>query len=166
MANITLPSGYNVGTDASITISDAYGDVFTAQDLGLLTDFESKAISTTLKVTPITNGGIPVLQTLWNGVSGRMRFVRQSAAFQEFFLEVILAYHQSGIITPFSMSLEILDRSGQIDEYLIQGVQFEDPDFGNYAGLKEVDMALTFAASLMQPSGGVTTFLTGLASAA
>ena len=163
MAGIILPNGYNVGTDAAVTISDAYGDVFTAQQLGLLTDFRSAADSIELKVTPITNGGIPVLQTIWNGVTGSMMFVRQGPAFQAFFLETILAYHQSGIIQQFGISMEVQNRDGSVDEYLLSGVQFTKPDFGNFAAVKEVDMSLAFNASIMTKAGGATTFLTGLA---
>ena len=165
MANIILPNGFNVGTDAAVTITDDYGDVFTAQQLGLLTDFRSAAESVELKVTPVTGGGIPVYQTLWNGVTGSMTFVRQGPAFQAFFLETILAYHTGGIIQQFGLSMEVQNRDGSVDEYLLSGVQFNKPDFGNYMALKEVDMSLAFNASIMTKVGGASTFLTGLANA-
>jgi len=53
--------GYNVGTDVSFAIMDQYGDVFSEDMMGLLTQFDLRSVDVKLKVTPINRGGRPVL---------------------------------------------------------------------------------------------------------
>ena len=161
----TVVNGYNVGTDASLTITDNYGDSFSADQLGYLMDFESESEDVQLKITPVTNGGVPIYQTIWNGISGKMTFTRANANFQQAFMDLMNAYYTNGVIPQFTISLNVRDRNGAIDEYLYTGVQFEKPRFGNYRATKEVDMSLAFKASQMQPNGTGSAFLTGVASA-
>jgi hypothetical protein len=156
-------TAYNIGTDIGLSISDNFGDQFPVDALGLLLDFDSKAHSSVIKVTPITNGGKPIFQTVWNGGDGRMRFARTNGNLQSMVLELMAAYHNSGIIPVFAIAASILNRDSSIDEYLYTGVQFETPDFGNFAAMKEVDNGLSFMWSDCIKTGGGTPFLTGLA---
>lgn len=163
MATINGNSGYNIGTDIGIAIADNFGDQFPIDALGLLMDFDSKAHSSIIKVTPITNGGKPIFQTVWNGGDGRLSFTRQNGNLQAMVLELMAAYHNSGVIPVFSLAISILNRDGTVDEYLYTGVQFETPDFGNYAAMKEVNNGINFMWSDCVLTGGSTPFLAGLA---
>lgn len=159
-------AGYNVGTDAAITIADQYGDVFPVSYFGHLVDFDSKLMNTKLSVIPITNGGVPIFQTIWGGVQGSMRLVRVNGAFAAMFLELANAYHTQGLITQLSMSLNVLNRDGTVDEYLFNNMQFSDPNLGNFRNTKEVDMSVNFEASQEFAVGNVSTLLTNLPIAA
>lgn len=157
---------YNIGTDLGVSVSDNYGDQFPLDALGLVMDFDSKAHSSIIKVTPITNGGRPIFQTVWQGGDGRISFTRQNGNLQSMVTELMDAYHNSGIIPVFSLATSILNRDGSIDEYLYTGVQFETPDFGNFAAMKEVNNGLSFMWGDCVKTGGGSPFLTGLANAA
>jgi hypothetical protein len=165
MASFNL-SGFNVGTDVSVTISDIYGDVFPADLLGHLMEFDSEAEDTELKIIPITNGGRPIYQTIPGGHSGNMMFTRVNGNFQAMVNELYNAYHDVGLITQLSITANVLNRDGTVDEYLWSNAQLKKPRFGNFHATKEVDMRLGFSASVLTITGGASAFLTGLAAAA
>lgn len=159
-------NGFNIGTDASVVVSDNFGDVFPLEALGHVMDVETDAEDTEVKIVPITRGGKPIFQTVWNGGRGRFSFARFNGNFQKMILELMAAYHNSGIIPVFAVSMSILNRDASVDEYLYSGVQFTKPKFGNYRALKEVDQGLDWVWSDCIGTGGLTAFLTGLDAAA
>lgn len=158
--------GFNIGTDASVTVADNFGDAFPVDHLGLMMAFESDYDDTEIKVVPITGGGVPLFQTVWVGGHGNLMFTRRNGNLEQMILELANAYHHAGIIPVFSLLTSVLNRDGSVDERLYTGVQFNRPKFGNYRALKEVDQALQFSFGLCTPVGGATPFLTGLAAAA
>lgn len=165
MSVATTISGFNVGTDVRFAIQDQYGDVFTDAMLGHLTSFESESEDVELKITPITTGGLPIYQTIWNGIRGSMTYTRVNTSFQQMFMDMMGAYYSGGIISQFSISASVRNRDGSIDEYLYSGVQFSKPRFGAFHGTKEIDMRVDFRATQVTGTGALTAFLSGLASA-
>ena len=165
MAVSAVVNGFNIGTDLRFVIQDSFGDVFSDAQMAHLTDFTSKSEDTVAKVTPITTGGVPIFQTLWNGNSGTIKFVRVGPSFQQIFMDLQAAYYNAGIISQMTIAASVRNRDGSIDEYLYTGVQFSKPVFGNYTALKEVDMTVDFMASLLTATGTLSSFLTSLASA-
>lgn len=151
--------GFNVGTDVSFAIMDDYGDVFSEDMMGLLTQFDLRSVDVRMKVTPINNGGIPVNQTVSNGLRGTLTFVRVSGAFQQMYIDLSNGYYGSGAIPQFTISMNVRNRNGSVDQYLINGVQFSDWNFGDYRGTKEVDLRISLEASQMLGSGSLATFL-------
>ena len=115
-----------------------------------------------LKVTPITTGGIPIYQTLWNGITGTMRFVRVGPSFQQMIMDLQTAYFAAGVISQMTISANVRNRDQSIDEYLYSGVQFTKPKFGTFSAVKEVDMTLGFKASQLTATGTLASFLTAL----
>ncbi len=159
MAGTLNLNGYNVGTDIAVVISDDFGDVFPADFLGHLMEFNSQADDTMLKVTPISNGGIPIFQTLWAGHSGKMSFTRVSGALASMTVAMMNAYHSAGIIPQWNISGSVLNRNGTVDEYLWSGVQWTKPREGDFRHEKEVTQELDFSASLLTITGGALPFL-------
>jgi hypothetical protein len=154
--------GFNVGTDVSFAIMDDFGDVFSEDMMGLLTEFEMRSVDVRMKVTPISTGGVPVNQTVANGLRGTLTFVRTSGAFHQMYIDLSNGYYNSGAIPQFTISMNIRNRDGSVDQYLIDGVQFSDWNFGNFRGTKEVDLRLAIEASQMLGSGSLATFLDGV----
>jgi hypothetical protein len=154
--------GYNVGTDSNVTISDAYGDIIPADLLGHVMDFEMESEDTELKIVPISNGGVPIYQTIPGGYRGKCSLARVNGNLQAMVAELWNAYHSQGLITQLSISQNVLNRDGTIDEYLWSNVQIAKPRFGNYRHEKEVDMSFDIRASVLTVVGGATAFLTGL----
>ena len=69
---------------------DQYGDVFSEDMMGLMTQFDLRSVDTKMKVSPINNGGVPVLQTIPNGLRGQMSFVRTGPILQP----VVFGYYE------------------------------------------------------------------------
>src|ERR1700761_2264887 len=129
MPTTTIVQGFNVGSDVSFAIMDAYGDVFSEGMLGLMTQFDIRSVDVKMKVTPISNGGVPVLQTIPNGLRGTMTFVRTGPAFSMLYMDLSQGYFTAGVISQMYIMMNIRNRNGSVDEYQIDGVQLSDWDF-------------------------------------
>ena len=162
MATNLVLQGFNVGSDCSFAIMDQFGDVFSEDMLGLMTQFDIRSVDVKMKVTPISNGGIPVHQTIPNGLRGTMTFVRVGPAFSQLYMALSSGYYSAGVITQMYVMMNIRNRNGTVDEYQLDGVQFSDWDFGDFRGTKEVDCKVSLEASEMYGSGSIATFLNNL----
>jgi hypothetical protein len=159
---VSTINGFNIGVDASITIADSFGDIFPAEALGHVMEFDSESEDVEVKVVPISFGGVPIYQTLFSGIRGRLMFTRVSGSFQSMIISLMNAYHDAGIMPFFSITQTVVNRDLSTDEYLYIGGQWVRPRFGNYRATKEVDLTLEFRAQRMIGTGGLTPFLVGL----
>lgn len=159
---VTTVNGFNIGVDVSLTIADSFGDIFPAEALSHITEFDSESADVEVKVTPLSFGGVPIFQTLWNGVHGRFMFARTNGAMQSMIISLMSAYHDAGIIPYFSITETVQNRDLTTDEYLYIGCQWVRPRFGNYRSTKEVDITLEFRAQRLIATGGLSPFLTGI----
>lgn len=155
-------AGFNVGSDVSFAIQDQYGDVFSEDMLGLMTQFDIRSVDVKMKVTPISHGGVPVNQCLPNGLRGTMTFVRTGPAFSQLYMDLSQGYYTAGLISQMFIMMNIRNRDGSVDEYQLDGVQLSDWDFGDFRGTKEVDCKMSIEASQMYGSGSLATFLNNL----
>ena len=167
MANTTtIINGFNVGTDVNFVLQDQYGDVLSASMLGHLIEFESQSNDKPLEVTPITTGGVPVYQTVWNGITGDMRFARVNGVFQQVFSDLMASYFVAGIIPQMTLQTQVRNRDGSVDTYMHIGFQFSKPRFGSFVATKEVDLRVSWMASTMVSKTGIGSALTALVAAA
>jgi hypothetical protein len=157
--------GFNIGTDASVSAEDNFGDSFPLGALGRLMTFESDVDDAEVKIIPIDNGGVPIFQTVWSGGHGMIGFTRLNGNLEQMIIDLMTAYHSFGIIPEFTVFSSILNRDGSIDERMYKGVQFNKPKFGRFAAIKDVDQGLGFSFGRVVSTGGATPFLTGLAAA-
>lgn len=162
----TVINGFNVGTDVTFTLQDQFGDVLSAAMLGHLTEFESQSNDKPLEVTPITTGGVPIYQTIWNGINGDMRFARVNGVFQQVFSDLMSSYFVAGIIPQMTLQTRVRNRDGSVDTYIHLGFQFSKPRFGSFQATREVDLRVSWMASTMIAKSGVGSALLGLAAAA
>lgn len=158
-------NGFNVGTDFSATVLSNIGITFPLDNFGLLMEADMESMDREIDVVPISGGGVPVFQTIWAGLRGRFMFTRQNGNLQQAIADLMAAYHGAGIIPNFTVMCSVLNRDGSIDEYILTGVQFSKPRFGNFRSEKEVDMQIEFRASLMVTTGSAATFLGSVLSA-
>lgn len=156
--------GFNVGTDFAASVVDNFGDFFPLEALGPLMEFESESMDRELECVPISQGGVPIFQTVWAGMRGRMTFARANAALSSMVIDLMQAYHKFGVIPRFTIAAQVLNRDGSLDEYVYTGVQFGRPRFGNFRSEKEVDTAMEFRASRVLRTGAAVPFLAGVPS--
>ncbi len=166
MPTSTIINGFNVGTDVSWVLQDQFGDVLPASSFGHLIEFESQSNDKTIEVTPITTGGIPIYQTVWNGINGDMRFARANGRFTQMFSDLMSSYYIGGIIPQMNLQARVRNRDGSVDTYMFVGFQFSKPRFGSFQATREVDMRVSFMASTMVSKSGVGGVLLGLLNAA
>lgn len=155
--------GFNIGTDISVVIQDSSGDIIYATDLGQLMDFDAEAEDIELKIVPISNGGVPIIQDIPAGWRGSLMFTRVNGAFNQFRIDTENAFFDSGLIQQFTIQCSVLNRDLSVDEYQFIGVQFVKPRFGNFRADKEVDMRMDFRAARLLTTGASTPLLSLLA---
>lgn len=149
----------------NFALRDQYGDVLSASMLGHLIEFESQSNDKPLEVTPITTGGIPIYQTVWNGVGGDMRFARVNGVFQQVFSDLMAVYFSSGIIPQMTLQTQVRNRDGSVDTYMHVGFQFSKPRFGSFSATREVDLRVGWMSSTMVSKTGIGSALTALIAA-
>ncbi len=162
----TIINGFNVGTDVSFVLQNQFGDITPASVMGHLIEFESQSNDKSIEVTPITTGGIPIYQTIWNGITGDMRFARVNGQFQQVFSDLMASYFTAGIIPQMNLQVRVRNRDGSVDSYVYIGFQFRQPRFGAYQAIREVDVRVSWSASTMVSKTGAGAVLLGLVSAA
>jgi hypothetical protein len=155
-------NGFNVGTDFVASMTDNFGDAFPLDAFGLMTEFESESLDRELEVVPINRGGVPMFQTIWAGMRGRMGFVRSNANLSSLMIDLMRSYHRFGVIPIFTLQAAVLNRDGSLDEYLYDGVQLSRPRIGNFRAEKEVDQAIEFRASTISRTGAGAPFLAAI----
>ncbi len=163
MANFTANSTFNIGTDASILISDQYGDIFSAADLGDLMTINVNFDLHLLKVVPITNGGIPLYKAIPNGLTGHMDFVRNDGSITSIFTSLYNAFYTAGVTPSFSITITVLNHQGTSDEYIIPSAVFHAPTFGEFSGITEVRQKIEFSGpTILSTSMVLSNILAGL----
>jgi len=158
----TVNDSFNIGTDISFVISDSYGDTFTADDLGDLLSINATFDLHMLKITPITNGGRPLYQAIPNGITGDMEFVRTNGNITSIFTVLYKAFYNEGLLPHFTLSVSVLNKGGQVDEYIFPDMVFHNPDFGLFSGIDEVRQKISFSCPTIESTTNIASILAGV----
>lgn len=165
MANL-IANSFNIGTNLNFVVSDQYGDTFSASDLGNLMSMDLTLDMHQLKVTPITNGGYPIYQSIPNGLTGSMDFVRVNGNITSMFTMLYNAFYTAGTLPQFTMSISVLNGLGNVDQYTLPNLVFHNPDFGRFSGISEVSQKIEFSASTIIANSNNSNVLANIAGAA
>jgi len=161
MATMNI-NGYNIGTDISLTMSNDFGDQFTAVSLGHLMRVEATMDFEQLKVTPITGGGLPLYEAVPNGASGTMEFTRYNGGMTAVFANLMNAFYNQGILPHWNIEVNVMNRDMTVDAYNFQGAVFSRPQFGNFDGIRETTQTLEFAFNRIAMPANVTSLIPAL----
>ncbi len=162
MANFVVNNAFNIGTDVSGTLADAYGDNFSLADLGNLMTINVTFDMQEIKIIPITNGGKPIYLSIPSGLTGSMEFTRVNGALTSLFTSLYDAFYNAGLLPHFSLSLNVLNRDGNVDEYLLPQLVLQRPDFGNFNRIEEVPQRLEFSGPTIVSVGTTPTILSAM----
>src|SRR5262249_20996269 len=155
-------NGFNVGQDLSLSIRDDRGTVVGAWQLGHMIDFDANADDVELKITPVTNGGLPLFDRSPNGWHGSINFVRADGTIANMFAAMDSNFYRFGRRTWFTMQTSILNRDGSVDKYSWTRCSFSRPKFGRFQADKEVDTGFNFRAQQMLNASGIVPLLVGV----
>lgn len=150
--------GFNVGQDLSLTIRASTGEVFRAEELGHLEEFDAVREDNEVSVKPLTNKGIAIYEVIPHGHSGKMVFSRYNGKIAALIADLDKRW-RNGIRTSFDIQVSIDNRDGTIDEYMFKKVRFSKMGFGNFKGDKPVDHSITFKAQSLIITGGTSSVL-------
>src|SRR5690348_5903971 len=104
MASSLTVNGFSVGTEISLTISDQFGDVFNAGDLGHFRGIDCRFDIENLKIQPISRGGKPLYLAVPSGLSGTIRFTRFNGALTSIFSNLYQAYYTAGLLPKWTLT--------------------------------------------------------------
>jgi hypothetical protein len=148
-------NGYTIGQDIQVSLQDDAGNfVADVGQLGHLMEFEATQEDTELRIIPITNGGVPLIDTLPHGWTGRMTFTRINGALDNLWAAIQNNFY-AGRRQHFQIGVSVVNRDGTTDTYTFIQVSFSKPSFGNFRADKEVDQTVTFRSQNMINTSGV-----------
>lgn len=162
MASFTVNDSFNIGTDVSFVLSDNYGDVLTPEELGNLMSLDISFDLHMLKITPISNGGRPLYQAIPNGITGSMEFVRVNGNLTSIFTTLYKAFYNEGLLPHFTLTASVLNKGGQVDEYILPDLVLHTPDFGNFDGIEEVRQKVGFSCPTIESTTNLASVLAGI----
>lgn len=138
---------FNIGEDVSVTIQSSAGDNFPADMLGHLVDISAKFKDDHIQVKTISGGGNTLNEVVPRGVTGKMKFVRMDGSFGRLMVQIRQRFKEQGQRVAFTFQVQIRNRDGSVDNYLITGARIINPDVFNAAAGKEVDCGFDFEGS-------------------
>lgn len=165
MATSLTINGFSIGTDLSATLSDEYGDVFPAGDLGHLRSIDLNFDMETLKIQPITRGGRPLYLSIPSGLTGNMRFTRFNGSITSIFTNLYNAFYTAGLLPKWTLSMKVANRDGTTDSYLVTGMVLARPSFGTFEDIREVDQALEFMGETVLSTSNLASIVPALTAA-
>lgn len=165
MASSLTVNGYNVGVDISLTISNQFGDVFNAGDLGHFRGIDCKFDTENLKIQPISRGGKPLYLMIPSGLSGTLKFTRFNGSLTNVFSSLYQAFYTAGILPKWTYSAAVVNRDGTTDKYIWTGAVFANPDFGSFQDVREVDQGMSFNAENLLTTSNLASIVPSLVAA-
>jgi hypothetical protein len=166
MSSSLTVNGFNIGTNITVTISDQFGDVFNAGDLGHLQEIGANFDMEMLKISPITRGGKPMYLAIPSGLSGTMRFTRFNGALTSMFTQLYQLYYNNGILPKFTITVSVINPDSTTDQYIFTGVVFSRPGFGDFQNIREVDQGFSWNAENCVSTSNLSSIVPALAALA
>ena len=152
----SINGNFNIGQDISVILQHLEsGVIIPAAVLGLMTEFDANQEDTVLKVIPITNGGRPLLNTVYYGWKGHMMFTRNNGNLTALLATLEANFFNATQLAHFSIQTTVINRDGTTDQYLFQNAVLSRGTQGNWRADKETDMRVEFDASSMIVTGGL-----------
>lgn len=147
-ASFTLfPNDFNIGKDVSGRLYDDSGASKALSQIGHLLESRVELRDTIIRKVPITNGGIPLIETIWEGGSLHLRFTRARGNVEYMTLQAMQNFFQLDLRPNFSFAWRIANKDGSIDQFLGIGMKLTRPDLGRFSGTTDVEQSLTFEAT-------------------
>ena len=145
---MSLPSGFNLGPDASlIFIWRPTGQQLAAENIGKLMEFSAEQQVETQKIVPITGGGKSINANLYTGWSGNINFTRVNGNLTAIFATQEANYY-AGQRANWDMIVGVNNATdGTVDEYLFQLCSFNRGQFGMFQTRNPVEQSMSFEAS-------------------
>lgn len=142
MANpiLQLPNGFNVGTDASISITNEQtGLNRNLDEFGHLEEFRGRSLTTKIEVSPISRGGKKLYRTLYGGAEIDIKWTKVFGALQYFWAALQNNYFNLHVFNTFAFATSVVNRDGTVDEFQFLGGEVDGQDLGDFTGTKAVN---------------------------
>jgi hypothetical protein len=139
-----FPNDFNIGKDVSGRIFDDTGVSRNLAEIGHLLMFGVELKDSIVKTRPISNGGINLFETLWEGCDIHLRFTRARGNIEYITMQAMANFFALDLRPNYSISWSILDRNGTVDTFLATGLKLTSPNLGSFSGDKDVEQELRF----------------------
>lgn len=150
-----INGSFNIGQDVSVILQHLEsGVVIPADLLGLMTEFDANQDDTVLKVIPITDGGLPQLNTVYYGWTGHLTFARQNGNLAGILAAMEANFYNFSQLSHWTIFATVVNRDGTIDQYMFNNAVLTRGTAGNYRADKEVDMRVEFQCQSMVVTSG------------
>lgn len=144
-SSITLfPNDFNIGKDISGQIADDTGNSRNFLQIGHLMQMRIEQRERLIRTVPITNGGIPLLETIWEGGSIHFRWTRARGNMEFMTLQAANNFFLLDLRPNFTINWFISNKDGTTDSFQAIGCKMTRPELGMFSADKEVDQSQTF----------------------
>lgn len=133
--------GFSVGRDISLTVRSSSGIL----SLGLVTDFESKPVTSEVKILGLD--GVVRNLVLPEGWMGTFTLTRQDSTLDDYWDGLEASYYSGLPLNAGIINETISEPSGLITKRRYTGVALKYDDAGTWSGNKAVIQKLGFLAS-------------------
>jgi hypothetical protein len=155
MPTFTINDSFNIGQDVSLSLQHLEsGVVIPITAFGHLMEFDATQEDRDLIIIPITDGGKPKLNVVYQGWSGHMIFTRVNGIFTGLFAALEANFYNARQLSHFAIQATVLNRDGSTDQYLWSNTILHRATGGNWRADKEVDQRVEFRADSMVVTGG------------
>jgi hypothetical protein len=140
-----VPNDFNIGKDVSGRIYDDSGFSRSLFDFGHVLSVKLELTGRLIRQMPITNGGIPLLETIWEGARVHFRYTRARGNVEFFAVQTMANYFALNLRPNFSFVWFIADKNGSLDSYIASGGKIDPArlDIGDFSGAKDVEQGFS-----------------------
>jgi hypothetical protein len=155
-SSITLvPNDFNIGKDVSGQIADDTGHSRSFIEIGHLLQLSVVQHERLVKSTPITNGGILLIETIWEDGEIHFMFERARGNLEFMVMQAAANFFSLDLRPNFTVNWFVQNKDGSQDSFQAIGGKITRPELGKFSADTKVNQSLTIAftqATLVGPN--------------
>jgi hypothetical protein len=139
-----FPNDFNIGKDVSGQILDDTGTSRNFIQIAHLLSVRIEQREHLVRSTPITNGGIPLIETIWEGGSIHFMWQRARGNVEFMVMQAAANFFALDLRPNFTVNWFVQNKDGTVDSFQAIGCKITRPELGTFSADKHVDQSQVF----------------------
>jgi len=148
-----FPNDFNIGKDATGRLFDDQGNSRNLAQIGHVLSMGVELHETVVRSKPISNGGLVLYETIWEGCELHFRFTRARGNVEFIAMQAMANFFALDLRPNFAFLWNVLNRDGSIDKFQASGLKLQRPNLGTFSAEKDVEQELRFVGQTAQWTG-------------
>jgi hypothetical protein len=142
---VLFPNDFNIGKDVSGVISDDTGASKSFIEIAHLLQFSVVQHERLVKSTPITNGGIPLIETIWEDGEIHLMWERARGNVEFMVMQAAANFFALDLRPNFTVNWFVQNKDGSQDSFQAIGCKITRPELGKFSADTKVNQSQIFA---------------------